>query len=110
MRQSAQVLNQDVTIEKFQKKIVDVIGPLSRLWEGLEDIKNVSDDTVPVFVEDRIELIEQAVLLLGQTSNSILYIRRLQILKTLIKHPKKAKNIFKEKAALLQKGNQNLFG
>ena len=110
MGQSAQVLNQDATMEKFQQKILDVLGPLSRLWKGLEDIKNAPDDTVPVPVEDHIKLIEQTVLLLGQASNSILYSRRLQILKTLIKDPKKAKNILNEKADLLQKGNQHLFG
>ena len=60
--------------------------------------------------QDPFKLIEQIVLLLGQASNSILYSRRLQILKTLIKDPKKAKNILKEKADLLQKGDQNLFG
>ena len=38
------------------------------------------------------------------------YSRCLQMLKTLIKDPKKAKNILKEKADLLQKGDQNLFG
>ena len=31
MGQSAQVLNQDATMEKFQQKILDVLGPLSRL-------------------------------------------------------------------------------
>ena len=90
MGQSVQVLNQDATMEKFQQKILDVLGPLSRLWKGLEDIKNALDDTVPVPAEDHIKLIEQTVLLLGQASNSILYSRRLQILKTLIKNPKKA--------------------
>ena len=110
MGQSAQILNQDATMEKFQQKILDVLEPLSRLWKGLEDIKNAPDDTVPVPVEDHIKLIEQTVLLLGQASNSILYSRRLQILKTLIKDPKKAKNILKEKADLRQRGDQNLFG
>ena len=31
MGQSAQVLNQDATIEKFQQKTLDALGPLSRL-------------------------------------------------------------------------------
>ena len=91
MGQDAQVLKQDAIMQKFQQKILDVLGPLSRLWKGLEDIKNAPDDTVPVPVEDHIKLIEQTVLLLGQASNSILYSRRFQILKTLIKDPKKAK-------------------
>ena len=97
-------------MEKFQQNILDVLGPFSRLWKGLEDIKNAPDDTVPVPVEDHIKLIEQTVLLLGQASNSILYSGRLQILKTLIKDPKRAKNILTEKVDLLQKGDQNLFG
>ena len=63
----------------------------------MEDITNAPDDTAPVPVEDHIKLTEQTVLLLGQASNSILHSRRLQILKTLMKDPKKAKNILKEK-------------
>ena len=81
-------------MKKFQKKILDVLGPLSRLWKGLEDIKNAPDDTVPVPVEDHIKLSKQTALLLGQASNSILYNRRLQILKALIKDPKKSKKYF----------------
>ena len=74
--------------------MLDVLGPLSRVWKGLEDIKNASNDTVPVPVEDHIKLIEQTVLLLGQASNSILYSRRLQILINLIKdRPNKQKYI-----------------
>ena len=97
-------------MEKFQQKLLGVLGYLSRLRKGLENIKNAPDDTVPVPVEDPIKLIEQTVLLLGQASSSILYSQRLQILKTLTKDPKKAKNILKEKADLLKKGDQNLFG
>ena len=97
-------------MEKFQQKVLYVVGPLSRLWKGLEDIKNAPDDTVLVPVEDHVKLVKQTVLLLVQVSNWILYSRRLQKLKTLIKDPKKAKNILKEKAYLLQKNDQNLFG
>ena len=56
MGQSAQILSQDATMEKFQQKILDVLWPLSRLWKGLEDIKNASDNTVPVPVEDHIKV------------------------------------------------------
>ena len=98
-------------MEKFQQKILDVLGPLSRLWKGLEDIKNAPDDTVPVPAEDHIKLIEQTVLLLGQASNSILYSRRLQILKTLIKNPKKAKkqNHFEGKGRFTSKRRSKFF-
>ena len=89
-------------MKKFQQKILDVLGPLSRLWKGLQDFKSAPDDTVPVRVENHIKLIEKTVLPLGQVSNSILYSRRLQIIKK--------EFILKEKADLLQKGDQNLFG
>ena len=67
--QSVPILNQNATMEKFQHKILDVIGLLSRLWKWLADIKNAPDDTVPLPVEDHIKVIEQIVLLLGQASN-----------------------------------------
>ena len=34
MGKSAQVPNQDATMEKFQQRILDVSGPLSMLWKG----------------------------------------------------------------------------
>ena len=49
------------------------MGPLSRLWKGLEDIKKVLDNTGFVPVVDHIKLIEQTLLLLGQVSNSKAY-------------------------------------
>ena len=112
MGQNKQVLNQGATMKKFQQTILDVLGHLSRLWKGLDDIKNAPDDTILVPIEDHIKLTEQTVLLLGQASNSILYSRRLQILETLIKDPKKVlkKKKFEGKGSLLQKDDQSLFG
>ena len=43
-------------------------------------------------------LIEENTFLLGQASLSISYTRRLSILKTLLKDPRKAKTLLKEKA------------
>ena len=54
------------------------------------DIKNAPNDTVPVLVEYHSKLTEQTILLLGQAPSSILYSRRLQILKTLNERPQKA--------------------
>ena len=94
---------------KFQQDILDVLGPLSRLWKGLEDIKNVPDDTtVSVPVEDQIKFIEQTIFLLVQASNSIL--PTFANIKNFNKGTKKAKNILKEKAYLLKKGDHYLSG
>ena len=88
---------------KFQQKILDVLGPLTRPSKGLEKIKKAPDDTIPVSIENHIKLIEQTVLLPAQASNAILHSRRLQILKTLIKDPKKAKKYFEGKSRFTSK-------
>ena len=91
-------------MKKLQQKLHDVMGPLSRLWKGLEYIKQTGPkETVSVPTEKYIILVEQSVLLLGQVSYTIIYGGRLNILKPLIKDPKKAKHILKEKTCLLLK-------
>ena len=77
------------------------MGPLSRLWKGLEDARNESSEAVEVPVDTFATLIEQTTLLLGQASLSVSYARRLNILKTLLKDPRKAKTLLKEKNSLI---------
>ena len=43
--------------------------PLSEFLKELKDVKNTADDTMPLFVEDHIELIEETVLRIGQHQN-----------------------------------------
>ena len=100
----------DHQMEKFQEKFLQVMGPLSRLWKGLEDVRNESSEAVDLPVDTFVTLIEQTKILLGQASTSISYARRLNILKTLLKDPRKAKTLLKEKAALMQEDEGHLFG
>ena len=100
----------DHQTEKFQEKFLQVIGPLSRLWKGLEDVRNESSETVELPVVTFATLIEQTTLLLGQASLSISYARHLNILKTLLKDPRNPKTSLKEKTALLQEDEGHLFG
>ena len=79
----------DNQIGKFEEKILQVMGPLSWLWKGLEDIQNESSKAAEVPVDTFSTMIEQTTLLLGKASLSISYARRLNILKTLLKDPKK---------------------
>ena len=104
------VITTDHQMEKFQEKILQVRGPLSRLWKGLEDVRNESSEAAEVLVDIFATLIEQTTLLLGQVSLLISYERRLNILKTLLKDPRKAKTLLKEKTALLQEDECHLFG
>ena len=38
-------------MRKFQEKVLLVMGPLSRLWKGLEDVRNESSEAVEVTVD-----------------------------------------------------------
>ena len=107
---SQTAISTDQQMEKFQENILLGMGPLSRLWEGLEDVRNESSEAVEVPVDTFATVIELTTLLLGQASLSISYTSRLNILKTLLKHPCKAKTLLKEKTALFQKSESHLFG
>ena len=107
---SQTVITTDHQMEKFQEKILQVRGPLSRLWKELENVRNESSEAVEVPVDTFTSLIEQTTLLLGQASLSISYARHLNILKTLVKGPRKAKILLTEKTVLLQEDEGYLFG
>ena len=107
---SQTVIATDHQIEKFQEKIFQVMGPLSRLWKGLEDVQNESSEAVEVPVDTFATLIEQTTLLLDQASLSVSYACHLNILKTLLKNHRKAKTLLKEKTASLQEDEGHLFG
>ena len=86
------------------------MGPLSQFWKGLEDIQNESSEIVEVPVDTSATLIGQTRLPFVEASLSVSYARRLNILKTLLKDPRKAKTLLKEKTALLQENEGHLFG
>ena len=79
------------------------MGSLSRLWKGLEDVRNDTSEAVEVPVDIFATLIEQTILLLGLASLSVSYARRLNILKTLLKDPREAKTLLKEKQPYCKK-------
>ena len=98
-------------MDRFQGKFLEVIGPLSRLWIGLEGIcKAPSDETAELPVDKFVTLVEQVVLLLGQVSLSVSYTRRLNILKMIPKDPRKAKAMLKEDEKILKESETHLFG
>ena len=70
------------TLEKVQDKVLDIMGPLSKLWVMVEQVNSGSGssstqemDTVLV-----LELLEKAVLLIGQCNKTITYERRENVL------------------------------
>ena len=102
----------DNIYEKFQRKNLDVMGPLSRLWHLLEQAmgSNSEDENATISIADLLHCVEQTVTLVGQNNNTISYHRRLNILNGIMTNHIQAKTMLKEKASLLEKDDENLFG
>ena len=56
-------------LEKLQRKIVDVMGPPSKLWNILKGAKGEEEDAVQISINDLFHYVEQIVLLLGQSNH-----------------------------------------
>ena len=81
-------------------------GPLSKVWLTLENARK--SDAPPLSLDKILSLLEQTICLLGQTSNSILYHQRYNILSSVCSR-QEAKNMLKNKVELVQTNNENLF-
>ena len=102
--------NLENIFEKLQNKTRDVMGPLAKLWKIVEDADQAEDESVQISVNELLFYIEQIVLLLGQSSNAITYYRRLKVLGYIMNSQYQVKTMLKEKSALLQEHDSDLFG
>ena len=89
----------DEILGKIQKRTLSVMGPLSKVWLKLENAKK--SDAPPLSLDEILSLPEHTICLLGQTSNSISYHRRCNIL-SIVCSPQEAKNLLKNEVELLQ--------
>ena len=72
----------EYTFEKVQDKVLDIMGPLSKLWAMVEQVNLGSASGISSTVEMNIvlELSEKTVFLIGQCNNTITYERRKNVL------------------------------
>ena len=94
--------NLENVFEKSQNKMRDVMGPLRKLWKILEDVKQEEDNAVQISVNETLFYVEQIVLLLGQSSNTITRPRRLNFVAYIMNSQYQVKTMLKEKVTLLQ--------
>ena len=66
----------DNTLEKFQDKGLDIMGPLLKLWVMIEQVNSGSGSSSTVEMDTVLELLEKTVLLTVQCNNTITYERR----------------------------------
>ena len=102
------LLQQDAIYEKVQRKNMDVMGPLCKLWESLVTANKEQDSSVSI--NDLIKFVTQSIILVGQTNIALSYHRRLSALDGVMKSTIQAKSMLKNTSELLQKDNKDLFG
>ena len=86
------------------------MGPVSKVWQALESSTTAPDNEADLTSEDLLNLVQQTVLVAGQTNKTISYHRRLSALAGAMKSSSQAKSMTKDKKALLENSGKGLFG
>ena len=86
------------------------MGPLCRLWDIVEKATNSNEQSVNASLDDMQKFIGQTVLVVGQSSNTVTYHRRYNLLNNLKGSSNQAKETLRKKKDLLQKHDGNLLG
>ena len=66
-------------LQKMQQKVLNVLGPMSKTWQKIEDSTQCRTDRVEIDLCEFKELTEQSITMLGQVFNNITYNRRLSV-------------------------------
>ena len=93
---------------KVQSRIIDVMGPLTKVWTVLDHIRE--DESADLDLFQCLDLVEKTITLLGQANISVAYFRRLNILYKLTRDIKKAKTLLRRHNVEAMKDQEKLFG
>ena len=89
----------DRDLERTHKRIRDVMGPLSCVWNTVEhfraSLENPKIEPEEMAIDVVADALQKSVMLLSQASNSVAYQRRMETLKSFLDN-KAAKNILKQ--------------
>ena len=102
-------IQEDKLLQKMQQKLLNVLVPLSKIWQEIEDSTPCKTDRVEIDLREFKELAEQSIMMFGQLFNNITYNRRLSVLNALMKEHKSGQ-MLKEKASIFSERNKELFG
>ena len=99
----------DTNLHQIQSRIGAVMGPISKIWLDLHNIRMGRSTGEDLDSVDWLNVVEKSITLLGQAFSTTTYHRRMNILYNLTKDVKEAKNLLKTNSEDLSKGD-NLFG
>ena len=74
----------DSNLVKLQQKLLDVMGPLSKVWTIVEKARHSRFEQVEASLPEILINLDQTVMLLGQAFNNISHTRRFDALKQII--------------------------
>ncbi|KAK3085706.1 hypothetical protein FSP39_007593 [Pinctada imbricata] len=81
----------DGSIKFIQKRIGQVMGPLTKIWKTVEDGVAGKTEESPMGLDELLKLLEKTVMLVGQANVACLYERRLNVLSKVFGDVKKAR-------------------
>ena len=100
----------DDTWQRVQGRVVDVMGPLSKLWSILDSVRADEGAAGEIDLFECLDLVEKAITILGQAKIKINYQRQENILYRFTKDQKKAKQLHKQWDVADMKSHGKLFG
>ena len=100
----------DDTWRKIQGRLIDVMGPLAKVWTMLDEARQDEGAAADLDLWEILDLIEKVMTLLGQTNVSFNHFRRQNILYKMTKDNKKAKSLLKHHDPSVLQSHNKLFG
>ena len=64
-------MQEDKLLEKMQQKILNFMGPMSKILQKIEDSKHCKTDRVEIDLCEFKELTEQSITMLGRVFNNV---------------------------------------
>ena len=98
----------DFSFRRVQNRVLDIMGPLGRLWVTLEKVQ--SEGGKKCDLDQLILFTQQAVLMAGQANVLVNHNRRLNVLSRFFRDHKKASEVLTQNEELLRSNEKSLFG
>ena len=100
-------MQEDKFLQKMHRKVLNVLGPISKIWQKIEDSTQCRADRVEIDLCEFKELTKQSITMLGKVFNDITYNRLLSVLNALMKEHKPKQML---KASIFSESHKELFG
>ena len=103
-------LQVDESLCKAQRRLLNTMGPLGKVWTIVDNIRSGNSGSTAVDSHKMLQLIEQSIILLGQSDVLFNFHCRLAILSRVTKSQRRAKIVLKENDKYFKKNHSSLFG